>query len=270
MEENKKSKRPLVSIIVPAFKQEKTIAKDIRRIEDVLSKIGKSSEVIVVVDGKIDKTFEEASKLRSATTQVIGYVKNRGKGYAVRFGMKFAKGDIIGFIDAGMDIHPSGLSILLGEMDWYDADIVIGSKRHPASKINYPFNRRVISYLSQILIRFLFGLNVSDTQVGMKFFKRKVLETVMPRLLVKQYAFDIEVLVVASNLGFKKIYEAPIKLKWTMGSGITTTNLWRVLLLTLWDTLAIFYRLKLRHYYSDKNRKNWKLDPELKFIKRLQ
>ena len=250
--------KPLISVIIPAFKQEDTIVKDVKRIEDVLGRIGNPYEIIVVVDGKVDRTFERVSKIRSKTVKILGYDENRGKGYAIRLGMKHTRGDVVGFIDAGMDIHPSGFSMLLNHMEWYNADIIVGSKRHPVSKVNYPLNRRLISYLSQIFIRFLFGLNIRDTQVGLKFFKRKVIEKVIQRLLVKHYAFDIEILVVASHLGFKRIFEAPIKLRWTMGSGITTGNLWKVLLLTFWDTLSIFYRLKLQNFYDDENRRKWK------------
>lgn len=255
----------LISVIVPTFRQEKKIVKDIKKIEAALSQVGHPYEVIVVVDGNVDKTLEEASRVKSKNVAVYGYDSNHGKGYAIRYGMVRSKGEIIGFIDAGMDLNPNGLSMLLEHFDWYDADIIVGSKRHPVSKVNYPFNRRVISYLSQIFIRLLFGLNIRDTQVGMKFFRRTVLENVLPRLLVKQYAFDIEILTVAHSLGYKRIYEAPIELNWNMGSGITTSNLWKVLLLTLWHTLAIFYRLKIRRYYSNTNKRKWKFDPELDF-----
>lgn len=256
-------KTNLVSIIIPAFRQDKTIVRDLRRIEKVLSQLRHDFEMIVVVDGIIDKTYEYAKRLESAHIKVVSYDKNRGKGFAIRYGFVRAKGDIVGFIDSGMDLNPNGLSMLLEHFEWYGADIIVGSKRHPVSKVNYPLDRKIISHLSQIFIRLLFGLNVRDTQVGMKFFKRKVLEKVLPRLLVKQYAFDIEILTVAHSLGFKRIYEAPIELNWNMGSGITNQKLWHILYRTLWDTLAIFYRLKILRYYHGGKKRRWKYDPEL-------
>ena len=254
MESGQNVKHHLVTVIIPAFKQEKTIKKDLLRIQHVMEQLRYKYEIIVVVDGTIDKTYENAKKVKSSKTTIVGYPRNHGKGYAIRYAMERAKGDIIGFIDSGMDLNPNGLSILLERFEWYDADIIVGSKRHPESKVSYPFERRVISFLSQVFIRVLFGLNVRDTQVGMKFFKREVIKDVLPRLLVKKFAFDIEILVVAFHLGYHKIFEVQIELNYNFEKNIVSQGLISALARTLWDTLGIFYRLKITHYY-DKIRK---------------
>lgn len=242
----------LLSLVVPAYKQENTIIRDIKNIENALSSLPYQYEIIVVVDGFLDKTFQKAVMLKSSKIKILGYEKNQGKGYAVKYGMHRARGDIIGFIDSGMDINPKGLSMLIEHFKWYGADIIVGSKRHPVSKISYPFVRKLISFTSQVFIRLLFGLRIRDTQVGIKVFKRKVIKKVLPKLLIKKYAFDIELLVVSNHLGFKRIFEAPIEIKWSQGKGITNRNLWKILLLTFIDVLAIFYRLKILNYYKDK------------------
>lgn len=261
----KSIKRNLISLIIPAYKQEKTIGEDIRRIKNVMDQLHYDYEIIVVVDGKEDKTFEKAKKLAGGNILVIGYEHNHGKGYAIRYGMVRSKGDTVGFIDAGMELDPSEISIALHLMELKDADIIIGSKRHPDSRVNYPQHRKIISFLSQAYIVLLFGLNVKDTQVGMKFFKRKVIEDVFPRLLVKRFAFDIEILVVAYNLGYKRIYESPVSLDFNIRDSIVSKNLLSNLIRTFWDSLAIFYRLKLIHYYDNQNQRKWKYDPELEF-----
>lgn len=258
-------KRKLLSVIVPAYKQEKTIQKDIQSIQSVLEQIRYDYELIVVVDGEIDNTYKEAKKLENDKIHVIGYETNHGKGYAVRFGMARSKGDIIAFIDSGMELNPNGLSMLLEHFEWYDADIIVGSKRHPVSKVDYPLDRKIISKCAQLFTRLLFGFNISDTQAGIKFFKRDVLEKVLPRLIVKHFAFDIEVLAVAKYLGFKRIYEAPIELNFDKIGSSVSTNLIKIVLLTLKDALGIFYRMKILGYYSDKNKRKWKFDPELSF-----
>lgn len=252
-----------LSIIIPAYKQEKTIAKDILSIKKALGGVRYESEIIVVVDGMVDKTFQRAKRLSLENLRVVGYGKNHGKGYAIRYGMVRAKGDIVGFIDSGMEINPNSLSMLLEHFEWYNADVIIGSKRHPVSKVTYPFDRKIISFMSQVFIRILFGLNVRDTQVGMKFFRREVIKDVLPRLLVKKFAFDIEVLVVAFYLGYKRIFEAPIELDLDFKSSFISQNLLKAILRTLWDTLAIFYRLKIVRYYNDTNKRKWIYDPEL-------
>lgn len=265
----KRKKRPtrkhFISLIIPTYKHEKTIKKDLIRIKKAMDQLRHGYEMIIVVDGIVDKTIQRAREVKSRKIKITGYNNNHGKGYAIRYGMARAKGDIVAFLDSGMDINPNGISMLLEHFEWYDAHIIVGSKRHPVSKVSYPLVRKIISYLSQWYIRFLFGLNVRDTQVGIKFFRREVLEKVLPRLLVKRYAFDIELLVVANYLGFRRIFEAPVEIQWGEGSGITSRSLWKVLLLTFIDTLAIFYRLNLLQYYNDGNRVKWKYDPELDF-----
>lgn len=259
-----KSRKPLVSVIIPAYKQAKTILRDLENIERVLQRIRYNYEMIVVVDGMIDKTFENAKKASSKKIKVFSYEKNHGKGHAVRYGMARAKGNIIAFIDAGMDLNPNSLSMLLEHFEWYDADIVVGSKRHQVSKVNYPWQRKITSWGYQIITRALFSLNIRDTQTGMKFFRREVLEDVLPRLLVKTFAFDIEILAVAYRLGYRRIYEAPIELYWKKNT-IDFGNLLKFSFNVLWDTLAVFYRLKILRYYDDHNRRKWVYDPDLNF-----
>lgn len=240
----------MLSVVIPAYKQEKTIREDIKKIDALLKTLPYAYEIIVVVDGEVDRTYEYALLIRSSQIKVLHYKKNEGKGHAVRKGMLSAKGDIIGFIDAGMDINPNGLSMLLNHMQWYNADIIVGSKMHPVSKVNYPFYRKVLSRGYRLLTKVLFGFKIRDTQVGLKFFKREVVQEVMPKLLVKRYAFDIEILAVAYRFGYTRIYEAPIEITFQRNS-ITTSNLWKTVGHMLWDTAAVFYRLRILHYYDN-------------------
>lgn len=250
-----------LSVVMPVYRQEKKVVQYLRALDKVLAGLNLSYEIICVVDGMTDKTYQNARELNWLHLKVVGYERSQGKGNAVRFGMSRAKGKIVGFADAGFDLNYSAIPLALEHMKWYDADIIIGSKRHPVSKVAYPWPRRVLSFLSQLLVRVLFGINVRDTQVGMKFFKRRVLREVLPRLLVKAWAFDIEMLAVAHNLGFKKIYEFPVEITLEFGSAsMVSSRFFRVIFWTLWDTLAVFYRLKILHYYDDSNRKNWILD----------
>jgi len=255
----------LLSLIIPVHKQEKTIAKNLRSILGELELLSFQYEVIVVVDGEEDRSRQEAEKIKSSHILVTGYKTNHGKGYAVRYGMAKSHGDIIGFIDAGGDIREEGLSMMLEHFRWYNADIIIGSKRHPVSKVQYPWSRKILSWGYQMMVRLLFGLNIRDTQVGLKLYRRPVLGDVLPRLLVKDFAFDIEILAVAHHLGYTRIFEAPVELDFTGVSSITNMNFLTVAYKTLWDTLAVFYRLRILRYYDNTNKRKWRLDPELNF-----
>lgn len=255
----------LLSLIIPVYRQEKTIRQQLQNILAELALLHIPSEIIVVIDGMDDDSFGEAKKVRSQKLTVTGYKTNHGKGYAVRFGMGKSHGDIIGFLDAGGDLNEVGLSMMLEHFKWYNADIIVGSKRHPVSKVMYPFSRKVLSWGYQQLVRLLFGLNVRDTQVGMKLYRRNVLEDVLPRLVVKKFAFDIEILAVAQHLGYTRIFEAPVELDFTGASSITSMSVWRTILNMLWDTFAVYYRLRWLHYYDNLNKRKWRYDEELNF-----
>jgi len=253
----KRAKKQLLSVVVPAYKHEKTIRKDLERIDLALSEglpEGYDYEIICVVDGLLDKSLKEARKVKSKKVRAFGYKDNQGKGHAVRFGMKKAKGSLISFFDAGMEISPKSITMLIAHLDWYKADIIVGSKRHPVSRVNYPLIRRMFSIGYYFGAKVLFGLNITDTQSGIKVFRRKVVDKILPRLLVKKYAMDIEMLAVANYLGFKRIYDAPIEV--TFDQKTSRIN-WSTIYSMVWDTAAVFYRLKILRYYRDGNRKNW-------------
>lgn len=239
-----------LSVVVPAFRQEKTIVEDIKNINSILSKLPFNYEIIVVVDGFVDQTYKKAKTLENSHIRVFGYQKNQGKGHAVRYGMLKAKGDIIGFLDAGMDINPQGVPILLNLMTWNNADIVVGSKLHPDSKINYPNTRLLFAWGYRFLTHLLFGFSIRDTQVGIKFFRREVVRKVFPKLLIKNFAFDVEILALSYSLSFSKIYEGPVDLVFNKSSSIGSKIPWKTIFLMLWDTLAVFYRLKILRYYD--------------------
>ncbi|MFA5828039.1 MAG: glycosyltransferase [Candidatus Shapirobacteria bacterium] len=257
------NKPHFLSVIIPIYKQEKTLFQDLCNISQTLEKIRYDYEIIAVVDGKyIDKSYQIAKKCQIKKLKVFAYKKNRGKGYAVRFGMAHTRGDYIAFIDAGMEIDPNGISMVLEHMEWYNADIVVASKKHPASRVNYPLQRKVISFGAFIVARILLGITIHDTQAGLKIFKRRVLKKVLPRLLVKNYAFDLEILSVANHLGFNRIYEAPVKLTYCFDSLTHATGL-KTIYNSLLDALAVFYRLRILHYYDNHNKREWVYDKDL-------
>jgi len=257
-------KEHFLSVVIPAYRQENTIVSDVKRIKSVLDNLRYNYEIVVVVDGKVDHTFQNAKKIHSDKIKIVGYKNNKGKGNAVRFGIARTKGDLVAFIDSGFDINPKGIPMLLEHMLWYNSDIIVGSIRHSASKVkDYPVNRKIYSIGYHTLTRWLFGLTITDSQRGLKIFKRKVLEKVLPRLLVKSFAFDIEMLSVAKHLGFKNIHDGPVEMDGSkfINSSVkfnTIFNMW-------WDTMAVFYRLRILKYYDDGNNRKWRYDPDLNF-----
>jgi len=232
---------------VPAYNEAGSISDTVRNIEAVLSKCRPDHELIIVDDGSTDQTVQQASAAADSREgiTVLSYHENHGKGHALKHGFKAARGDLVLFLDADSDLPPSQIPLFLERMDKGDVDVVIGSKRHPQSKVNYPPVRRLFSRAYSLLVMALFQLDISDTQTGIKLFRRKVLDDVFPKVLVKQYAYDLELLVNAKRLGYR-VAEMPIVLNYRFQSRIRTRAVWDILL----DTLAIFYRMKIVHYYD--------------------
>lgn len=255
-------KKKLLSVIVPAYKQAKTIRKDLQTIEKVLLEGLKNFnfEIICVIDGEPEETQSQLKNLKSKRIKVFSYLQNRGKGFAVRYGIMRSKGELVSFIDAGREISPASIMMLMSHMTWYNADIIVGSKRHPVSRVNYPFLRRVLSIGYHIFVKILFGLPLTDTQSGIKIFKKSVLKKVLPRMLVKKYAMDIEILAVARALGFKRIFEAPLEVKFDKK---TSRISWKTVFRMFLDTLGVYFRIKT-HFYAGKNIKRWLNDSKLK------
>ncbi|HBE90860.1 MAG: hypothetical protein A3G57_01905 [Candidatus Andersenbacteria bacterium RIFCSPLOWO2_12_FULL_45_8] len=241
------SSSPYLSVIIPAYRQAGTIAADLQRLNDLIKTLVPSYELVLVIDGNEDNTLNNVRRSLSLPNLTIEcFDHNQGKGAALRHGLQRSHGEVVAFIDAGNDIDPSFLQIMLAEFKLHHADIVIGSKRHSLSEVDYPWLRRVYSTTYQILNRLLFCLKVRDTQVGLKICRREVLTAVLPRIVVKKFAFDLELLVVANHLGYQRIVEAPVKIKYNFSSTIRLIDIWR----TFIDTLAIFYRLRFLHWYD--------------------
>jgi glycosyltransferase involved in cell wall biosynthesis len=208
-------------------------------------------ELIVVSDGSIDGTAERLLESRSDRLRVIHYDRNLGKGYAVKAGALASRGSWVALVDADLDLDPHSVGDFLDVARREQLDFAIGSKRHPESVVRYPRSRRAASWLYQQLNRILFRLDVRDTQVGLKVFSRGVVDDVVPLLLVKRFAFDLELLAVATALGHDRIRELPVRLEYRFAGSALGSG---AVLRALWDTAAIFYRLRVLHTYQRKQR----------------
>jgi glycosyltransferase involved in cell wall biosynthesis len=235
-----------LSVVVPAYREGPRIYNNLHRLLDELDQLKTDYEVVVVSDGNTDATASEAERVASDRVKVLQYPVNAGKGFALSQGVMQSTGQLVTFIDADMELNPAEIRRFIELLHEQDADIVIGSKRHPRSRVHYPMFRRLQSFVYQLLIRILFNLGVRDTQTGLKLFRREVLAEVLPRLAVKQFAFDLELLVVARHLGYTRVVEAPIELSYQFASTISPRHIFKI----LWDTAAIFYRLHITHYYE--------------------
>jgi glycosyltransferase involved in cell wall biosynthesis len=252
VEESRQEARPKaatpiqLSVVVPAYREGRRIFDNLTRLVGELDKLKVPYEVVVVSDGNTDATVSEASRVASPAVRVFHYPMNIGKGFALSCGVDQSIGDLVTFIDADMELDPANIAVFIEIMQSRGCDAVIGSKRHPQSQVTYPRLRRLQSAVYQLVVRMLFNLNVRDTQTGLKLFRKQVLKEAMPLLAIKRFAFDLELLVVANQLGYRSVCEAPIRLEYQFESTVNLGSALRV----LWDTAAIFYRLRILRYYD--------------------
>jgi len=245
-----------ISLIVPVYKAESFIRKNLEEMKKSISKIFPNYEIIAVIDGEVDNSKKEAEKVSGIT--VLSYKENKGKGYALNYGFNHCTGDFVTFIDCDMDIHPDQLRNFLPYLT--TADLVIGSKRHPFSKLHYPALRRFLSVGFRIYSWTILGVKLRDTQSGLKLIKREVLEVIMPLLLVKRYAMDIELCFLAQKHGFRTV-EAPLHIDFQkLEGGKTSAGSLKTIKGMFLDVLAIRYRYTFLHYYQRAFHKNmgWK------------
>lgn len=237
-----------ISVVMPAYNEGNVIQQALTETKRVLDEIGCDHEIVIVDDGSDDDTAAEIEKAAAGNHGIIFLrnLVNQGKGHALVSGFELTSGDLVAFLDADLDLHPQQLARLYSIMQQTGADMVIGSKRHPQSQLEYPWYRKTMSSTYYLLTKILFGLPVRDTQTGIKLFRRNVLEDVTSRILVKKYAFDLELVVNANNRKYK-IIEAPVQLDFQGKVGrIKPRDVW----FTMLDTLAIFYRLYVLKYYD--------------------
>lgn len=235
-----------LTVVVPYFNPGNLVRKSVGELVDVLDQLGVSYEVITVSDGSTDGSEESLADLPADRVRQVALSSNIGKGHALRVGLSMGRGRYLGFIDADGDVSPDQFGPFVALMSLYEPDIVLGSKRNAMSEVVYPTMRRAYSWGFQQLIRMLFRLTVRDTQTGIKLVRRDVVEAVLPYMVEKRFAFDLELFVVARHLGYTKFFEAPVRI----GRRFSSTVSMRAVGQMLADTLAIFWRLRFQHYYD--------------------
>ncbi|MBN2301029.1 MAG: glycosyltransferase [Lentisphaerae bacterium] len=237
----------LLSVVMPAYNLGHTIADNIQRVHALLNN-HVPFEIVVINDGSTDLTALElaAAASRNPSLLIVNLAHNIGKGGALKRGFEASQGSHILFLDADMDLPPEQMSGFFKIMEDENADVVIGSKRHPDSVLEYPMIRKLASAVYFGLVKLLVGLPIHDTQTGIKLFKRSALEWAMPRMLVKRFAFDLELLAIIHEKNFR-VAEAPVTLEFHARWGSMRVSSVKQVMT---DTLGIFYRLRLLRYYQ--------------------
>ncbi|HKG20909.1 MAG TPA: dolichyl-phosphate beta-glucosyltransferase [Blastocatellia bacterium] len=208
----------LLSIIIPAFNEEKRIGRSLDEILNFLSSGRYMSEVIVVDDGSRDRTVEvvesRAGCYRAAGVElhVITNEPNRGKGYSVKRGIGSARGEIVLFTDADLSSPISEAPKLIDPIAEGRVDLTFGSRalNRKLVGVHQSFIREMGGRTFNVFVRAVTGLKYKDTQCGFKAFRRELALPVFHLQRIERFGFDPEVLYIARKRGLR-LLEVPVK-----------------------------------------------------------
>jgi len=230
---------------MPAYNEASCIGRSVAEAHRQFEAVSRDYEIIVVDDGSKDDTRRILEGLLDKNLKMVGYDRNQGKGHALKLGLYRATGQFAFLIDSDSEIHTEQLLSYVQALE--SADFVIGSKRHPLSNVRTPAMRMFLSLGFNVLERLLTGVRATDTQAGLKAARSEALYKVLPLLSVKRYAFDAELLAVASLFDFR-IVEMPVNID--LRATFSGRQVFRMLI----DLLGIAYRLRIRRWYQRNKR----------------
>ena len=201
-----------LSMIIPAYNEENRLPKTLKAVDEYVRGQSYTYEILVVNAGSTDRTKELVqSMMREVRNLNIMDVENRGKGYAVREGMLRARGQYRMFMDADNSTSIDHIEKMWPEFE-KGFQVVIGSRDTKGARVavSQPWWRRTLGNIFNVIVQTLSGLRgMWDTQCGFKGFDEKAAQEIFARCTIDQWAFDVEVLVIAKKLGYK-IMEIPV------------------------------------------------------------
>nr|WP_290668660.1 dolichyl-phosphate beta-glucosyltransferase [Ardenticatena sp.] len=254
------SEQPFLSIVIPAYNEERRLPPNLKRVLEYLDTQPFEAEVIVVDDGSEDRTVERAREVVAGDPRVrIIENEHYGKAYAVRTGMLAARGEIVLFSDADLStpIHEVERFFPYFEQSY---DIVIGSREGggPNQRVGEPFYRHLMGRVFNLLVQLLAVPGIQDTQCGFKAMRREAVHDLFPRLRIHDGSkgpvkgsmvtgFDVELLFLALQLGYK-VKEVPVAWRYGRESKVNplldSWRLFRDVLMVRWNHLLGRYDMR--------------------------
>jgi len=215
-----------VSVIIPAYNEAARLPMTLAATAEYFQMRGEPFEILVVDDGSTDGTAavvtEYARRHPDLSLQCLSYGGNRGKGFAVRFGMLRAGGDLRLFCDADLATPAEEYEVVLAAMEQAGAEIGIGSRplRKSHLLVHQPWYREWLGRGFNKAVRLLAVSGIADTQCGFKLFTAQAAQDVFSRCRLNGFAFDSETLYLARRLGYA-IAEVPIRWSHKDGSKVS-------------------------------------------------
>jgi glycosyltransferase involved in cell wall biosynthesis len=241
---------PSISIVVPAYNEERRLPATLASILEYLGARDWSQwEILVVNDGSCDATAAVAARFAAEqpSIRVLENPGNRGKGYSVRHGMMEAACDWVLFTDSDLSAPIEELDKLMAAAREQAASVAIGSRALDRGLIAVHQSRfrETAGRIFNLLMRAATSLPFADTQCGFKLFERAVTREVFRRQSIERWGFDAEVLFIARRLGYKTV-EVPVRWSHSEGTKVSmfadSLNMFLDLLRIRWNQLAGRYR----------------------------
>jgi dolichyl-phosphate beta-glucosyltransferase len=218
--------RPDLSLVIPAFDESVRLPETLAALERHFASSDRRVEIVVVDDGSTDDTAAIAAAwvAAAATDRLSGRtftISHRGKGAAVRAGMRSATGGIVGYCDADTSASPEAIDRLY-ERCAAGIDVALSSRTAPGAviEVRQPWYRENAGHLFNFFLRKLARLPYRDTQCGLKMFRAGAAQAIFRHQRLDGFAFDAEVIVLARELGFR-LEEAPIHWRHSAGSKVS-------------------------------------------------
>jgi glycosyltransferase involved in cell wall biosynthesis len=209
-----------LSIVIPAYNEEFRLPKTLERVFSYLQMRPCRTEVIVVDDGSSDRTIEivNASRKTYPGLRLVSNAENRGKGFSVRHGMIEARGVIALFTDADLSTPIEEADKLFAAIREQGFDAAIGSRAVDRSliEVHQSVIREQAGIFFNLMVRWIMGIEFSDTQCGFKAFRRERTRIIFEQQRVERFGFDPEILFLAKRNGLR-VAEVPVR--WSHNSG---------------------------------------------------
>lgn len=211
-----------ISVVIPAFNESIRLPTFLKELIEYCKKSQKSYEIIVIDDGSFDHTAQTALEFQAVFPSLFVHKlgTNRGKGYAVKYGLFKSRGKICLFMDADGSTPPTEIERNLFYLD-EGYDIFIGSRVLPSEDriLKVAFHRKAIGTVFNFFVKKILATQIKDTQCGFKIFKKEIINPLFSRMNINGFGFDLEILYLAHKMGYK-VKEGPISWRHVRGSKV--------------------------------------------------
>jgi len=212
-----------LSVVIPCYNEEKRFSKGMDHFLSYLDRVPYSWELVLVNDGSADNTLKlmNKAKFKNHNIEVVSYIQNEGKGYALKKGIEKAEGKFILFSDIDYSVPIQTIGQFLPYFN-KGYEIVIGSRRVKGAQFVRRQNafREFLGKGFTLLVRLLVDPKIKDATCGFKVFKKDVAKKVFKKMAIYNWSFDAEILFLCKKYGYK-VAQVPVKWKNDPGTKVS-------------------------------------------------